>query len=266
MLPPHLKMYLSPLSTEVVELETPPAEIEIEFDRVFNIPESRKYAKYVKYFVDIRSIELFAHYVFWANRAEPGREYSANVHPEQVHGDGGIAGYPCYVGRDIERPIEVNLKKIKRNSIWSIQQDIQPAYIIVSKYIRQLLEDSGATGLEYFPCSNSDENYLAKIISYHAESADDIHVSNYACRNHRVVSGPWTFNLRIVSSELEPIDFQAIDSVSVKGDLYYYQVPTVIVTQRTLRLLHSAKIRGIIQTGLYGHTGMFWIAPNIQPV
>jgi hypothetical protein len=150
----------------------------------------------------------------------------------------------CWRGVKTSSPVRLRAAKLKGIGEIVGPPIPQTKRLLITPRVRELFDSEGVTGLEYERCEDldgaSDAPFVATVLHGAYEAGTDIVAK--PCPEHGTIAGCCVFDPRIPRLGLSRDDLQMIDRVTVKNRDYFHWYPSLVVSQRALRLLLKHKI------------------------
>lgn len=217
-----------------------------EIDRIIGIPQTRKAFKWYHAEVTSKDIDAFSHYFVDARDMDWRVHYDAEIYKPgcKTHGCpfGGTVIGPCVL-------LKSNLFKF--DIAESMVPGVDSPYLFISESLKRRFDEERITGLQYERCrvtkgiKEKRNMYFAKVIGRGASAADDVLVTRWCCKKHKVPAEMFLFNFKYPSELLGSDDFQMETTFWIGRKRYAWQIPGVLMTTRVLKVILEGDFRGL---------------------
>lgn len=156
----------------------------------------------------------------------------------------------CPYDAQITSPTRIRSKSIRSlnfGRVWDIWK--VGVRFIISEKLKNIFDSEQLTGLKYEPCLIEhqkgkkgetqvfeDRFFVAEIAHGIPQHASHIFLHEY-CKKHSIIISFDRCNPFISRDAVLPYDFQMINRLVVKGQEYFYNIPTFFVSRKVLEIL-----------------------------
>lgn len=211
-------------------------------------------------------------YPFHYLRTKPDRDYEKNDYMDQSQRCRGDERLKCRAGVSQRDKIVLDPARSKALDIMYDPAWIRPSIILISRGMKDNLNQVAATGFELVPCLSRGDEYSEEEISLYGKCPELSERADYFQLRvtTKVLSPPCVGELERISlqcsacgavhlykssespyfqpEDLSDADFQASDGIrSLDGRSFVLTVEQVIISSRVLQMFLEDKMRGLAQ-------------------